>query len=217
MRPLLHLGHAGDQRPIDLARRSRAEGLGQGRRGKAGLGDQEAAGSVLVEPMHQPRPLAVGVAQDVEHAVDMARGAGAALHREPHRFVEHQHVGVLVQRDRFEERAGLFIGLAARRARLRLFEPERRNAHGLPRLQAVLRLRALAVDPHFTFTNDALDVGEAQARKLRFEEAIDAHAGFVGGDRDVLHGGWFSFLRQVIARSGEVGRRRPPAFPVILR
>ena len=36
------------------------------------------------------------VPQHLQHAVEMARGAGAALHREPHRLVEHQHVGILV-------------------------------------------------------------------------------------------------------------------------
>ena len=80
---LLHLGNAGDQRPIDLARRARAESLCQSGRRKARLGDQQAAGGILVEPVHQPRPLAVGIAQDLQHAVEMARGAGAALHRKP--------------------------------------------------------------------------------------------------------------------------------------
>ena len=138
---LPRLRHAGDQRPVDLARRARAERLRQRGRRKARLGDQQAAGGVLVEPVHQPRALAVRVAQHLEHAVDMARGAGAALHRKPHRLVEHQHVGVLVERDRFEERAGLLVGFVARRARLRRIEPQRRNAHRLAGLQPVLRLR----------------------------------------------------------------------------
>ena len=137
--------------------------------------------------MHQPRPLAVRVAQDFQHAVEMARGAGAALHRKPHRLIEHQNVGVLVERDRFQELAGLFVGFAPRRARLRLIEPQRRNAHGLPRLQPVLRLGALAVDAHLAFADDALDVGKTQAGKTRFEEAVDPHAGFVRRNGDVLH------------------------------
>ena len=102
---LPRLRHAGDQRPVDLARRARAEGLGERGRGEARLGDQQAARRVLVEPVHQPRPLAVhaGLAQHLQHAVEMARGARAALHREAHRLVEHQHVVVLVQDDRLEE------------------------------------------------------------------------------------------------------------------
>jgi hypothetical protein len=148
-----------------------------------------AANRVLVEAMHQPRPLAVRVAQHPEHAVEMARGAGTALHRKPHRLVEHQHVGVFVERDRFKKRAGLLVSLAAGGARFRRIEPQRRNADRLPGLEPVLRLRALTVDAHLAFADDALDVGEAQARKPRLEETVHPHAGFVGGHRDVLHAG----------------------------
>ena len=73
---------------------------------------------------------------------------------------------------------------SARRCRL---EAQRRDAHGLPGFQPVLWLGALAVDPHLAFTDDALDVGEAQARKALLEKTVDAHAGFIGGDGDVLH------------------------------
>ena len=114
--------------------------------------------------------------------------AGAALHGKTHRLVEHQHVGVLVKRDRLDEGAVL---LRLRRvvARRRRFELERRDAQLLPGLEAILRLRALAVDPHLALADDALDVAERQAGKPRLEEAIDAHAVFVGGDADVLHAG----------------------------
>jgi len=153
--------------------------------------------------VHEPRPLAVAVAQDFQHAVEMARRARAALHRKPYRLVEHQHVDVLVERDRLQERAGLFVRLVAARARLRLVETQRRNPHGLTGFETVLRLGALAVDPHLAFADDALDVGEAQARKARLEEAVDAHAGFVGRNGDILH--------------GRRHRRRRSPFPVILR
>jgi len=60
------------------------------RRGrKPRLRHQQAAGGVLVEAVHQPGTLALRVAQHLEHAVEMARGARAALHREPHGLVQH--------------------------------------------------------------------------------------------------------------------------------
>ena len=186
---LRQLRHAGDQRPIDFPRRARAECLGESRRRKARLGDQQAARSVLIEPVHQPRTLAVRVAQNFQHAVEVPRGAGAALHRKPHRLVEHEHIVVFIERDRLEEIGGLLIGLIAHLARFRRIEPQRRNAHGLSGFQSVLRLGALAVDAHLAFSDDALDVGKAQARKPRLEEAIDPHAVFVGRDGDVLHAG----------------------------
>src|ERR1019366_39993 len=123
-----------------------------------------------------------------EHAVEVARSAGAALHGEPHRLVEYQHVVVLKERDRPDEGAVL---LRLRRivARFRRLELKRRNAHRLPGFEAELGLRALAVHPHLAFANDALDMAERQARKPPLEKAIDAHAGFVGADRDGLHTG----------------------------
>src|SRR4029077_18527733 len=54
-------------------------------------------------------------------------------HREPNRLVEHQHVGVFVERDRFEElprRVARTLGLACLRPRL---QPQRRGAHRPPR------------------------------------------------------------------------------------
>ena len=119
----------------------------------------------------------------------MARGAGAALHREAHRLVEHQHVGVLVQRDRAQELARLLVSLAACRRRLRFAEFQRRDAHVLPRRQPVLRLDALAVHAQLAFADDALDVGERKPGKPRLEETIDAHAGFIAANRDGLHAG----------------------------
>ena len=109
----------------------------------------------------------------------MAHGAGAALHRKPHRLVEHQHVVVFVERDAFEEDAVLLRlrGVVARRGRREL---ERRDAHGLPPFQPRLRLRALAVHAHFAFADDALDMAEGQTGKARLEEAVDAHVVFVG-------------------------------------
>src|SRR5262249_3935925 len=130
--------------------------------------------------------------------------------------------GVFVERDRFEEGAGLFVGFVARRARLRLIKPERRNAHGLPGLQPVFRLRALAVDPYLALPNDTLDVGETQSRKARLEEGVEPHAGFVGGNGHVLDAGWRCplALRNVAKRRGRfVGAARDCSLllPVMLR
>jgi hypothetical protein len=78
-----------------------------------------------------------------------------------HRLVEDEHVGILIQRDGFEEFAGFVAHFGATGIRLRGVEPQRRNAHALSSLQPVLRLRALAVDADLAFTDHALDVGEA--------------------------------------------------------
>src|SRR3546814_6789782 len=50
--------HPGDERPVDLARKPRAEGFRERHRGETGLGDDEAPGGVLVEPVDEARFLA---------------------------------------------------------------------------------------------------------------------------------------------------------------
>ena len=109
---LPRLRHAGDQRPVDFARLARAKILGERARRKARLGNEQAAGGILVEPVHEARALSLGVAQNFQHAVEVPHGARAALHRKPHRLVEHQHVGVLVKGDR-AEKSPSFFGIAA--------------------------------------------------------------------------------------------------------
>ena len=118
----------------------------------------------------------------------MARGAGAALHGKAHRLVEHQHVGVFVERNRADEGAVL---LRLRRvvARWRRVQLERRNAHGLAAFEPRLRLGALAVHAHLALADDALDMAERQAGIARLEKAVDAHAILVAGHRDRLHAG----------------------------
>ncbi len=166
-----HPGHAGDERPIDLARRARPEGFRQCRGRKARLRHQKATRGVLVETMHEAGALAVAAAKRFEHAVHMAHRAGAALHREPHGLVEDEHVVILVERDPFKEFSRL-LGLARALARrCRRGERERRHAHLLPGLEPVLGLDATAVDPQFALTHDALNMAEGEARDDALRES----------------------------------------------
>jgi hypothetical protein len=109
----------------------------------------------------------------------VSHGAGAALHGEAHRLIEHQHVGIFVERDRAQERAGLFVLGALPLARFRRFEPQRGNAHRLPGCKPILRLDPPAVHPQLAFADDALDMGERKPGKSCFEKAVDPHAGFI--------------------------------------
>ena len=63
----------------------------------ARLGDKKATGGVSVEPMNEARRFALLVRQAFEHAVDMALGAGPALHCQPVRLVEDKDLVVLVK------------------------------------------------------------------------------------------------------------------------
>ena len=139
----------------------------------------------------------LGIAHDVEHAVHVARGAGAALHREPHGLVEDEDVGVLVERDRLEEGRRLLVGLRWPPASAR--DLDRRNADRLARLQSVLAVDPLAVHPQLAFADDAVDVGERQPREFRLEKAVDPHAGLVRRHRHGLNPG------RLLAAPGSTG------------
>ncbi len=110
------------------------------------LGDQQHAGGVAVEPVHQARPVAEAVGHAGEQAVDVAAGAGAALHGDAERLVEHQHVLVLEQDDALDEVA-VGLGEAERRQQrrrgLRRLAHDRRHAHLLAGLEPRIGLHAL--------------------------------------------------------------------------
>ena len=68
----MRLRHAFGQRPIDLARIAPAQGFGKrGGRGKRARHHQHTR-CIAVEPMHQPRLLALLALQRFQHAVDEA-------------------------------------------------------------------------------------------------------------------------------------------------
>jgi hypothetical protein len=148
----------------------------QGGRGKPRFRNQQAARCFPIEPVHQPRLLALDVAHHFQHVVDIARDTGAALHRQPLRLVQHHDVGILEQDHVLERLQCLLRGFGEASGRgLRRIEPQRRNAHALSLLQPVLAVGALAIDAQLAFADDALDVGERQPWKACLEEAVDPH------------------------------------------
>src|SRR5258708_16348160 len=78
--------------------------------------------------MHQARALTASIAQGVQHAVHMARGAGTALDAKPHGLVEDENVVILVERDRTQKLTRLFFRFGEV-SRFRRIEPEWRDAH----------------------------------------------------------------------------------------
>ena len=86
-----------------------------------------------------------------------------------------------------------------------------------PSSMPILAVGALAVDAQFAFTDDALNVGERQAGKPRFEKAVDAHVVFVRRHDDGLDLGRQRRRRRRLrrlrrtARFGARGARRKSA------
>ena len=115
--------------------------------------------------MHQPRPLAAE-AQRVQHAVEMARGLRAALHRQSGRLVDDQTLVVAMQDTRFE----ILDLVGGRRARGRSRWPgggslrERRHANQLDRLEPVAGLGATAVDADLAGAQHPLELAVRHVR-----------------------------------------------------
>ena len=137
--------------------------------------------------MHQPRPLAVFVGSAASMPSTWRDGARTALHRQPVRLVDDEHVIILEQGHRLEFGQCLPPPFLVRPQRR--LAPHRGNADLLPRLQPILGIGALAVDAQLALAHHALDMGEGETRNLRFEEAVDPHAGFVFGHDDILDAG----------------------------
>ncbi len=89
--------HALHQRPVGLLGLACPKRLGELHRRQPRARHDENARRVAVEPMHQPRLLALLVAPGLQHGIDAARDARAALHGEPRRLVEDEHFRVFVQ------------------------------------------------------------------------------------------------------------------------
>ena len=101
---LLDARNTRHKRPIDFPRVARPETFRQRRRRKPRLRHHETARRILVQPVHEPRFLPLRVAHGFQQPVDMADCAGASLHRQAHRLVQHHHVVILEQDQRPDKR-----------------------------------------------------------------------------------------------------------------
>ncbi len=93
--PLIGLHVADDEGPVGLLRPSLGEGARQPRRRRRRLAEQQHAGGVPVEPMHQPRPLQ-SFAPGAQEPVHVTGGLGPALHRKAAGLVQREDLLVLI-------------------------------------------------------------------------------------------------------------------------
>ncbi len=98
-------------RPVGLLHRAGAERGGQLCRSAWCRRQQQHAGGVAIQPMHQPRPLGRAEAQCIQHSVEVVRDARTALHRHAVRLVQHQHVVVPVDQQALEIAGGVGVDL----------------------------------------------------------------------------------------------------------
>ncbi len=148
------------EREVGLLDLARLEGGLEGRQRRLGLRDDEAAGGLLVEAVHEADPLAEGGgrAEPVQERVHDRRVRRAARRVDHHArgLVEHHEVAVLEQ-----DRERQVLRDEARRLRVR-----DRQLHALT-----------AVQPRRGLGGAAVEEDEAGV-----EEALGAGAGEVGGE-----------------------------------
>ena len=112
------------------------------------LGDEQHAGRVAVEAVHEARALAAeAVGHAGEHAIDVPLGSAAALHGEAERLVEDEDMLVLVQ-DHALDGGAVGLGkpqrrLDARRGRRLLAAHDLRHADLGAGLETLVALHAL--------------------------------------------------------------------------
>ena len=109
MRPSDGIGRPGDDGPVGLLHLPAAEGSGELRRGAGRAGEQQHAGGVAVQPVHQARAVRRAEAQRVEQGVQMVGDARAALHRHAVRLVQHQQVVVAMDHQALQVAGGVRI------------------------------------------------------------------------------------------------------------
>ena len=176
------------QRPIELVDLVLAERPGELRGGCGGLGDDQKAARVAIEPMHEAGPLTIA-RQRREHAVDVAPRPRAALDREAFRLVQDDQALVLDQ-----NQAAQKGGIVAIDRRLR---PggcerggERRHADGLAGRKARVGLGSPAVDPHLAGAQQLLQPAVVQGREVTAKPAIKPKLGLArrhGPELDLAH------------------------------
>src|SRR6266700_4622503 len=135
--------------------------------------------------MHEARFLALLALQRFQHAVDVAANPRTALGWDAARLVEHEDGRIFVDHHAFDQ--VLVRGTDRRRTwrclRLRGVSLElRRNADHLPRLQAVARAGALAIDANLAGAEQFLQRTVTERRIMALEPAIETHARVLGVD-----------------------------------
>ncbi len=140
------------------------------------FGDDQAARGIPVEAVHQfqKRGLRARHAQGLDDAVTQA---AAPVHGDTRGFVDHQKALFLHQDTVLDQGQHSRPGVP----RLGGFGlTNRRNAHAVPRLQAIAGLDAALVDAHFALAQQAVNTAFGHAFEPSQQEIVDTLAGLIG-------------------------------------
>lgn len=174
---------------IDLARRARAEGLGQRAGDPVRARQQQHARSILVQPVNQLGPVLEAKGQRAAQPVDMTVALPAAsLTGQARRLVQRDDMLILPKHRALDH---LFIGIGNARG---LVPRQRgagigqgRHAHLLPGLDPRGRLDATAIDAQLARAAHLLDCALTQLRKAFLQPAVQPLTTVIFIDPDGLH------------------------------
>ena len=125
----------------------------QAAQGTALLGNQQHAGGVAIQPVHQFEETGFG-AQSTQPFDDTKTQAAAAVHCHAGRLVEHYH-GVVFKQDLTLQT--LDAAEVGRRQLILLGHTHGGHPHLVTGTKLVFRFDALLVDPHLPFSKDAIN------------------------------------------------------------
>ncbi len=146
----------------------------------APLRDQQAARGRAVEPVHELELRQLG-AQRTQRLDAAERDAGAAVHGEPGRLVEHEQPLVL-EHDPLARASRSEPPLAGAGAGARV--GDRRHPDAIARLQPVLRVHAPRVHAHLARADQPIDMTPRHALERAEQVVVETLAG--GGFVDLL-------------------------------
>lgn len=172
-------GAAGGDGPVGLLHVPATERGGQPR-GRAGrAGEDQHAGRVAVQPMHEARPMLRPEAQRIEPRVEMAGNSGATLHRQAMRLVQHQQVLVPIQDQTLQILGQAGIDFSGPPWGGGWCQRQRWNADGLAGRQTRGGVSAMSVHPHLTAAAQLLNGALRQAGEMPPEPSIETDLRFV--------------------------------------
>ena len=188
-------GHTRHERPIYLARLLVPDRCGERARDFARARQQQNAGRVLVEAVHEARFLVIAELQRLGEAIDMAGLLGAALRRQARRLVQRDDV-VVPEQNAVTDHLGIVIrhlrlGPRCDLARRR----DRRNTHFVAGLQPEIRLHPPAIDAQLALAAHLLDPALRKMRKQPLQPAVQPLVPVAGADGECLHTAHCAMLR----------------------
>ena len=217
--PLMRLGHALHHRPVNLLGLARAKQFAEVGGHFARARDEQDARCVAIKTMHEQRAITLFIGHRHEHAINMVLGARAALYGQPIGLVEHDDMLVFENRHLADaarigiRHDGAFHGGLGNR----LFNFQRRHAHGIAFSQTRRRLGARTINTHLTGAANLVEVAQRQRRHAALEPAVQSHAIFICCHGQRLHATLFvGHITHEKDLTTERPRKRPTTASVTL-